>query len=194
MSTFHIANSFVIPASFTSNDKLSWQDAELFCQTNYNSNLISIHSDLQYKAIVNEASQYPKMFWIGLYFNTTSSSFQWSDGSPFNFGNDISGGVYPWDYMSGTGIGAPNNIGGNEYCIRLWYEHEYYWDDVNCESEFFPICNDNTSISYSTTTTQKPTQVPLLPSLPPTFALVFEISEDIIELSHILFGGILIKR
>nr|XP_014353358.1 PREDICTED: uncharacterized protein LOC102347229 [Latimeria chalumnae] len=59
----------------------SWQDASLYCQA-MGANLVSIHSEDDHRKITD--MNYLE-FWTGLFYNTTNSTWQWSNGNPVNF-------------------------------------------------------------------------------------------------------------
>lgn len=97
--------------------------AESDC-TGKNAHLASIHSkqenDFIRKVTNNEG------VWIG--GKRTGSSFQWLDGTPF-------------DYKNWMG-GEPNNYGGREYCLFFnWNRNNLgQWNDYHCEPTFPYVC------------------------------------------------------
>lgn len=71
----------------------SWQDAETYCQKNYNGHLPSIQSPAQqsflYKTMAKgcpNATMCPELygFWIGGYNNGDANNWRWSDSSPLD--------------------------------------------------------------------------------------------------------------
>ena len=81
---------------------LNTSNAELFCQIQCNSNLASIHSELENNkilSIINKLSyQYTmtyKSIWFGLIQNN-DNTYSYYDNTIFNYGNNTSGGIDPW--------------------------------------------------------------------------------------------------
>ena len=79
-------------------------------------------------------------FWIGL--TDTDGSYKWTDGSAFDFGNDTSGGIYPWG--NADNYKQPDNNNDNEDCVETG-DPSYWnnrWNDLNCYTLRRFICND----------------------------------------------------
>ena len=55
---------------------------------------------------------------IRVNIKNSNSSFIWSDGSAMLYEN----------YLAGE----PNNVGGDEYCLFIWPENKYQWNDAPC--------------------------------------------------------------
>ena len=91
---------------YLSSNGLWAQAAETFCVNHCSSNLASIHNDDQYSEIKDIITNDPTLrptgsisaddhLWIGLN-DASLNGYQWTDGSTFDFGNNTSGGSYPW--------------------------------------------------------------------------------------------------
>eukprot|EP01083_Nonionella_stella_P191865 709775_1 len=127
---------------------LSWNDSNAFCEFSYGTTLASIHSDAQNDeaGLLCPTSGPTDACWIG--GNDHNSYSEWLDGTPFDYGHDTSGGVYPW--LSG------NPDGGTEHCLELRQDNR--WNDNECDNLRPPICNYPTS--NPTEMTQNPTNMP----------------------------------
>ena len=123
------------------NNELSWDDASRYCQQRCKSHLASFHSTNDYLSAIEYIQNSFNIddfghVWTGLRrISTDLSNFEWSDGSAFDFGNDISGGVYPWL------PGDPNNQAGIEHCVHFWPSNNWEWNDTPCNSKHKVLCN-----------------------------------------------------
>nr|XP_009859990.2 macrophage mannose receptor 1-like isoform X2 [Ciona intestinalis] len=85
-------------------------------------------------------------FYIGLKrFNSSSTGFQWNDGTM------VTSGYTKW------AIDEPNNMGGNENCVQLYYSWNGVWNDVPCSWNRRYICErrlDTQTTDKTTTDTQ----------------------------------------
>ncbi|XP_063164849.1 C-type lectin lectoxin-Thr1-like [Candoia aspera] len=88
----------------------TWKDAEVFCtEQNAGCHLASFHSEAETNAIFNYLDLVGSAghVWIGLSRVFQHRTWQWSDGSKFNYTN--------WNH------GEPNNfLMKNENCVELW--------------------------------------------------------------------------
>jgi len=104
------------------NKRLSWEAAELHCQNWLSgAHLASVHSPEEQAFIVDN---YPKHIWLGGTDISQEGTWDWTDGTPFDYSD-----WYP---------GEPNNHGGNQDCLSERKEHK--WDDDGCEKEQFFLC------------------------------------------------------
>ena len=117
-----------------SQNRLSWADASTYCQSRCGSNLVSIHDINDYldaKYVINNSSVITAGFttvesnvWIGL--NKLDGSWGWSDTSPFDYDDTITGGVFPW------GFGEPSDPATDE-CAQYFTDN--LWNDGDCVSK-----------------------------------------------------------
>ena len=93
--------------------KLSWQDAENFCQIE-GGHLASVHSagENNFLSKLNSATM-----WLGGTDAKTDGTWEWSDGSRFSFDN--------W------APGEPNNINKDQHCLTTNFKTTGQWDDAN---------------------------------------------------------------
>eukprot|EP01084_Bolivina_argentea_P180051 311064_1 len=154
----------ITTALYLSLNTFNWLQAEDYCQKRCNSHLISLHNDQQYKQLINliknATNDYittinPKTnTWIGLNDFDANQQWEWIDQTPFDFGNDISGGVYPWS------TGDPGNSAVKS-CILMEgidIDGDYLWNDkVNSKIDCMFACNtcDGIVSKYVTITTLK---------------------------------------
>eukprot|EP01083_Nonionella_stella_P265182 898613_1 len=134
---------YSVSSYWLSQNLFNWKKAEQYCQLRCNSHLASIHSTKQWEQVQDLMTYYCDLgllrsdayVWIGLNRSRLdNNAFEWTDHSPFNFGNDTSGGVYPWDIR-----GDPSGNGENCVHIRNWYP--FYWNDRDCSEQFRILCN-----------------------------------------------------
>ena len=105
---------------------LNWSMAESYCQTECNSHLLSIHSYIDHVMAatkfedVSNLNKFPEIpnfdryglrrAWIGIHDTAQEMSFSWTDGSPFDYGNETSTpGVYPWTDDSPRNVSVFDN-------------------------------------------------------------------------------------
>uniref|UniRef100_A0A8C6TA81 C-type lectin domain-containing protein n=1 Tax=Neogobius melanostomus TaxID=47308 RepID=A0A8C6TA81_9GOBI len=96
--------------------KLTWTEAEKSCKS-HGANLASIHSAEENAFVVDlikKATGENRWTWIGGQDAVKENLWMWSDGSV-------------WDY-SNWGQGEPNNAGGNEHVIEIYWG-EVFWND-----------------------------------------------------------------
>ena len=153
---FKVAVSYWI-----SENRLVWSDALNYCVNVCNSNLASFHNEsdyLQAKHLIINSSYllidrgFPSShtivnthIWIGLndIGNSSQHNFSWTDGSTFDFGDDLSGGIQPWK------TGEPNHGNNlkNENCVGIWLGSQssqdelYKWNDYECDTFRRFMCN-----------------------------------------------------
>ena len=116
--------------------------AESYCSTICNSNLASIHS-LEQQILVEQTLNTRPLgwwgdggVWIGLStVDENFDAFTWTDGSPFNYGNNTDPkGTYPWGAGSKTGDHPTNNN-----CVRVATDGIWLSTNVRATSV---LCND----------------------------------------------------
>eukprot|EP01083_Nonionella_stella_P072343 194998_1 len=110
---------------------LEWHEGNAFCEFVYGTTLASIHNEMQ---DIEAGSKCPESTeWSGCWIGANilnATSWKWSDGSTFTYGNDTAGGVAPW--MAGNPSHAINESCGEiDQATKGWNDHE---------------CNDNKPI------------------------------------------------
>ena len=107
----------------------SWNASKQYCQTR-NSNLVSIHSEMEMKFIKELVTGISKHIWIGGYETDGGAKWHWQDGSEFN-----------WKNWEATQPNAPSQTDVIDDCAYIWAELDYQWGDAICEDFSFPfIC------------------------------------------------------
>eukprot|EP01084_Bolivina_argentea_P097001 174360_1 len=105
--------------------------AETTCSNTFRTSLGSIHSDKdmnEAKHVCNIANS-AKNCWIGLSDSDNENEFLWSDGTDFDWGYNISGGIYPW--IAGTPR-LEANSGDMFNCVHLNPVFDFQWVDNGC--------------------------------------------------------------
>ena len=78
--------------------------------------------------------------YIGLESPSSTTEFSWIDGTPFDYGNDTSGGVHPWKDAE------PNQYttASNRICVMMDYSQDgNEWQDVtSCTTRRRVLCQD----------------------------------------------------
>ena len=108
---------------------LSWSDVELYCNQKCDSNLISLHSDDQWREVkynLIPSIKHSSHVWIGLYYEDTTNEFEWSDNTTLNYGN--------WSDES-------DKTGNSGDCISLYEGVEYKYEKISCNEKNVFICN-----------------------------------------------------
>lgn len=161
LSSFPLsATCFHLPTAtdLTNDARLDWSSAEQHCLSTYNQHLLSIHSASELNSVRDAVhalgpSIPTHSFWIGLVSSVSDFSLQWTDASPFDFGSDLSGGVFPWfderpEQLSAAGVGV-----GTRY-VRLWGGGaDLLWDDTDGANAHFWVCDgDNNATATEETT------------------------------------------
>eukprot|EP01083_Nonionella_stella_P242140 844889_1 len=124
------------------NTSMDWNAADSHCLS-IGKSLVSIHNATEFAEVqaVAQTTNH-EWVWIGLYDIKSYNIWTWSDGTPFGYGNDTSGGVAPWGIQSSP---QPNG-NGTEDCVTMYRSDSglaYGWHDHNCTAEFPFICADN---------------------------------------------------
>eukprot|EP01084_Bolivina_argentea_P092191 165879_1 len=125
---------------FAGSSAMSWDQASQFCE-NQGTTLASIHSAEQRdtaKALCQEKCTSGSCgCWIGLF---RDNPWSWSDESPTNYGFQPDGitptrGIDPWR------TNEPSN--SNEGCVQIRDDtsFNFEWNDENCNTVCYPICN-----------------------------------------------------
>ena len=156
-SSYHLPTA----SDLTNDARLDWPSAEQHCVSTYQQHLVSIHSASELDALRDAihalgATIPTHSFWIGLRSpDTPSTSLQWSDSSPLDFGGDLSGGAYPWFDERPEQLSAPRHV-------RLWGGGaSLLWDDTDGDNAYFWVCGGNATSAPSTLATAKPSMSPI---------------------------------
>eukprot|EP01084_Bolivina_argentea_P311120 538511_1 len=125
-----ICNYILIQAAYSqkyvynSNIK-TWNDAESYCQSVYNTHLASIHSWSD-NADATNACQADQCH-IGLNDKANEAQWEWSDGSSVDFGPNFKVGQ-PDDWTDN------GNVPTGEDCVELMTSTAK-WNDLHCDSD-----------------------------------------------------------
>ena len=110
--------------------KMTWQDAQSYCQTNYHTSLATLMTSEQ---ITNARSAATvagigtsESFWCGFNDINNEGTWEWQDSTPTN-------GYDNWS------TNEPNNSGGNQNCAQVYSNGE--WDDDYCANTRYFVCN-----------------------------------------------------
>ena len=121
------------------NTTVNFVYAEQYCLSHYGTHLASVHSDED----MEEANLLCSLLspfedcWIGLSdYGRNTNEFYWMDGSQWDYGNNISGGIYPWGIINGNP--QPDNIAQN--CVSL-RSNDQVWGDAGCTDLNYFLCN-----------------------------------------------------
>eukprot|EP01083_Nonionella_stella_P184581 670692_1 len=113
----------------------TWDDAGLFCQTQCNSHLASVHSIHDFYQISNRFYEWSLLAaWIGLRYDFDAGTYKWTDHTLFDFGNALNHQL-PW------AVNEPSHDG---HCIevRISNHNNGTWNDNQCNKTKAFICNE----------------------------------------------------
>ena len=99
----------------------SWADAEAHCKNETGAHLASIHSA---EELIFVQSNFPRYIWFGASDIRREGTFEWSDGSSWNY--------------SAWKPGEPNNNGNQDCLVGNAKDHK--WDDDHCEEKKMFLC------------------------------------------------------
>ena len=157
-------------------DRGTWFWAVEWCRE-HQLELVSLHSDSHFQSlrlVLTDWNDNRDSYWIGLKHDGTDPrdqrTFSWSDGTPFDYGSDVEGGVSPWKRIGGMN---PNSHIPSS-CVRLQNNADplWAWDDIDCNDtdnyslQAIPLCttadtkNRNTTSSTTATVTSAPSDAP----------------------------------
>ena len=72
---------------------------------------------------------------------SSEGRYEWSDGTMTDYGflnksnRDPDTSVHPW------ANGEPNNDNADEDCVQLDGGRSYQWNDNDCSTQWYPLCN-----------------------------------------------------
>ncbi|XP_072046700.1 C-type lectin mannose-binding isoform-like [Amphiura filiformis] len=106
----------------------SWSDAEMYCISQYEAHLVSIHSSAEHIAVKEHIGDNDA--WIGLSDQTTENTFKWSDGTQYDYTN-----WYPGE-PSSQYLTAQSDI---EDCVSF-RDTSGVWNDLPCTEKKKFVC------------------------------------------------------
>ena len=107
---------------------MSWDDARKYCQLNvpYNIGDLAAVPDAGTNDFLQQLIQ-DAYVWVGGFLDDNTTSWMWSDGTPWNYHN-----WYP---------GQPNNGDGVQTHLAFNVDSSGFWDDEFKEGEKSFICH-----------------------------------------------------
>eukprot|EP01084_Bolivina_argentea_P048346 89088_1 len=121
-----MVDSYIFPPEFNETYQLNHSDASAHCMNEYNSELVSIHSEMQLEEIRTGIKKENVKFWIGLTVDGTRiNQYSWTNNSLFDFYGE------QFNYISNTDVAMCINIG-----------NDLKWYYANCSQKRYWICND----------------------------------------------------
>eukprot|EP01084_Bolivina_argentea_P153144 267038_1 len=126
------------------NDVWTYNEASKQCEERFGTTLASIHNirDMEEAIIHCKSVTDIAGCWIGLNNKQIFNTYQWDDGTEFDFGTIYNN--YPWYYSKPTFTPGQN-------CIQMDpYPEQYLWDDANCNITGRILCNAPSEICQKT--------------------------------------------
>ena len=118
---------------------LRWDEAEIYCNDNYNSSLATIYTPQQNKIVTDLCLSIPAATgcWIGLYQPTPNSNWYWKE-------NNLTAAYTYWAQVEPNGGDTENCA---EIMIDVYFSNQVWtfpgqWNDQNCSGYAYPICNE----------------------------------------------------
>ena len=119
--------------------QMNYSQARYFCENVINTSLASLHSESDFQqareVCIDFDKNYQASCWIGLNDLETLGIYEWEDGTEFNYANNISGGVHPWDKND------PNIELDYERCVLLLAGTDFFLSDYKCSTHTWAVCN-----------------------------------------------------
>ena len=141
VSIFYGSHSY-----YVSPNLFNFDQGNYFCKNHCNSNLASIHNDSQFQEAIktiNDSSEIiseERNVWIGLMAMTAADTFLFTDGTAFDYGTNISGGVHPWKTEEPKRIIAGTST--SRICVYFEIKNgKYLWEDGGCRKYRRVLCN-----------------------------------------------------
>eukprot|EP01083_Nonionella_stella_P066004 173468_1 len=107
----------------------------MYCSDQFSTTLASIHNDFEYQQALDvcDAQQHDSGCIFGLNDVATEGVFTFVDGTTFDYGTDISGGVYPWS-------NAYPLFTANHDCVGWNFGSSDGWTDHSCDDQGRAVC------------------------------------------------------
>ena len=151
----HVHLISISNAYYLSPNAFTFDQGEYFCQTQCTSNLASIHNESQFIEAIKVIQDQPSLIidndinvFIGLIHPRSIDNihiWNWTDGTPFDFGKNISGAIYPWGKGYETWKKEPKRNLTDEFrdCVVIAPEppYSYNWSDSDCTKKGRVLCN-----------------------------------------------------
>ncbi|KAK7171268.1 hypothetical protein R3I94_001268 [Phoxinus phoxinus] len=102
---------------------MSWSDAQAFCRQKH-TDLATVDDQADLAELRKTFSEFQEEMWIGLYRESGTSPWIWSDQS--------NSGFRFW------ALGQPANTGGNQFCV--YTSPDGHWNDWECLEKKAFIC------------------------------------------------------
>ncbi|KAM9451689.1 C-type mannose receptor 2-like [Clarias gariepinus] len=118
------------------NESKNWTQAQRYCRESY-TDLATIDNVKEMNSLLNAVNEsYWGLAWIGLYDNLNDWRWSLDDDAFYEEGEREFRGWYH----------EPNNYGGNELCVFMYYTGE--WFDLQCNQRLGFVCYNGTSNMY----------------------------------------------
>ncbi|XP_026251870.1 lithostathine-1 isoform X1 [Urocitellus parryii] len=113
-------------------DRLTWIEADLFCQNTHAGHLVSVLTQSEgnfVASMIKESGTTDSSVWIGLHDPKKTHLWHWSSGSLYTY--------------KAWAPGSPN-IANRGYCVSLTAKSGFkLWKDTNCEAHMSFVCKFN---------------------------------------------------
>ncbi|XP_059112711.1 lithostathine-2-like [Peromyscus eremicus] len=123
------ANAYGSYCYYFIDDRLTWGEADLFCQNMNSGHLVSVLSQAEgnfVASLVKESGTTASNVWTGLHDPKNNRRWHWSSGSLFLYKS--------W----ATGAPSSSNRG---FCVSLTSNTAYKkWKDENCDAQYSFVC------------------------------------------------------
>ena len=138
---------FTLPNNcyYLSPSLLNFTLAESYCSSICNSTLASIHTTNDQNSAELILRDKPQTWWGnqgGAWIGLSSINFvtySWSDGTPFDFNTDLSGGKGDWSQISNTQLGQHPWLESPYNCVRMSSPGK--WISTKCNTTQRVLCN-----------------------------------------------------
>ncbi|XP_058842472.1 secretory phospholipase A2 receptor-like [Acipenser ruthenus] len=132
----------------------SWTDAQQHCRNN-GSELASIRNQEEQEALNTVNTETSRFVWIGLYRESNSQPWKWSNGDP----------IEKWD------SGEPDLSNTQDVCVSMNGNAPGrapgFWNDRSCTERFYFLCSGELKTTTPATPTTTPATTPATPTTTP---------------------------
>ena len=146
-----VINKYVV-----SKDGYSWEAAKEYCENSIGTTLASIHSERDNEEAISlsKLSGHNNYWWFGLNDVQDQRIFVYTDETTFDYGTNISGGVYPWllrrpdgtdTYLTDQNYVRIQRDENNHYPGKIMY----VWNDENNYESSQVLCNKPSELCQS---------------------------------------------